>query len=122
MRVVGKCRQKNNGGVLGLLPLSNQRRSLEAVHFRHVDVGQNDGKVLVQQSPQRFRATARANNGLLELVQHDSNGQQLLGHVVNYENLDFVVQIYQLLDSSILPPARPAERTTSVSYRPASTN
>ena len=56
MRIIVERGDENDRRVLGPLPLANQRGRLEAIHLRHVDVEQDHGEIVLQQTAQRLAA------------------------------------------------------------------
>ena len=83
--------EKDDRRVGGAPALANKRRGLEAVHVRHVDVEENDGKVLVQQAPQGFAAGLGRDDVLPELLEHDFHGQKFFRQVVDNQNVCLVL-------------------------------
>ena len=67
LRFVVERRDEDDRRVLGPLSLANQGGRLEAVHFRHVDVEQDDGEVVLQQTAQGLAPGGRLDDVLAEL-------------------------------------------------------
>ena len=79
------------GDVLGALALADERGGLEAVHAGHVDVEQDDGELVVEQCAQRLAAGVGADDVLAQLLEDRFERQQLLGLVVDEQDVDLCV-------------------------------
>jgi hypothetical protein len=90
VRLVAVGRDEDDRRVLGALPLAHQRRSLETVETRHVDVEQDDGELLPQQVPEGLPARVRADDFLVKLREDRRERQQLVPAVVDSQDADRV--------------------------------
>ena len=68
---------------------ANQGRGLEPVDARHVDVQQDDGKLVLQYEAQRFFPGARADDVLAQFIQDRSKDDMLFMQVVDHQDVDF---------------------------------
>ena len=94
MRVVGIRRDEDDRGVLGALPLPDERRGLEAVHRRHVDVEQHHGVFVLENEPESLAAGGGRVDVLAELGEQRRKGQQLRRVVVDREQVDPVLDLH----------------------------
>ena len=69
------------------LALLDQLRGLEAVHARHLDVEQDRRELLVEQAPQRLLARRGADEIRVERLEDRLQGEQVLGAIVDQEEL-----------------------------------
>ena len=74
--------------MLGALSLPHERRRLEPVESRHVDVEQDDGELPPQELPQGLAPGARADDVLAQLRQDHRQRQQLVRAVVDSQDAD----------------------------------
>ena len=94
MRVVGIRRDEDDRGVLGALALPDERRGLEAVHRRHVDVEQHHGVFVLENEPESLAAGGGRVDVLAELGEQRRKGQQLRRVVVDREQVDPVLGLH----------------------------
>ncbi len=93
LRFVVIGRDEDDRRMLGTLSLANQGGRLEAVHFRHVDVEQNDREVILQQAAQGLASGRRFHDILPEVGQRGLNGQNFLRNVVDDEDVDRLARL-----------------------------
>ena len=91
VRFVAVGRDEDNRGVLGALPLAHHRRGLEAVHAGHVDVEENDRELLPQELAKSFASGLRGDDVLAKLGKKSREREQLLGAVVDRQDVDLFV-------------------------------
>ena len=72
------------------LALADERRCLVAIDPGHVDVEQDDGKLLLQNAAQGLAAGARRDDVLLQLLKDRSHHEQLLGEIVHDQDVRLV--------------------------------
>ncbi len=70
------------------LAFADQRRGLEPVQLRHLDVEQDEREIVREQLPQRFLARPRGDQLLPERLEYRLEGQQPPGLVVYKEDVD----------------------------------
>ena len=85
--VLGDRRQKQDRDVTGPLTPLDQLRRLEPVQPRHLDVEQDRSELFVEQMSQRLLAGCRENELLLERLEERLERQQVLGPVVDKQQL-----------------------------------
>src|SRR5688572_28484102 len=73
-----------------LFPFADQRRSLEAVHVRHIDVEENHRDVFLQKKLQGLAAGGSLNQILVELFEDGLERYQVLGPVIDEKDIDLV--------------------------------
>ena len=71
-------------------------RELEPVQFRHADVDQDDGHIVLEQELERFAAGGGLDQILAEFLQDDFIGEQLRRLIVHQKNIYFVL-VHHLL-------------------------
>ena len=71
-------------------------RELESVQFRHADVDQDDGHIVLEQELERFAAGGGLDQIFVEFLQDDFIGEQLRGLIVNQKNI-YLILIHHLL-------------------------
>ncbi len=81
---------ENDGGVLGCDALADEGCGFKAVHAGHVDVEQDDGEFILEESAERFAARERADDILVQYVQGGFERENSLGLIVNQKDIDFV--------------------------------
>ena len=84
--VFGVGRDEDDRGHLGLPALTDQRCGLEAVHTRHEDVEENDGKVLGEETTQCSAPRVRLHEAVTERGEHGLQRQSLGRVVVDYQD------------------------------------
>ena len=87
LHLVGVGGDEDDGRVRRFLVLADQLRRLQAVDVGHVDVEQDHRELAVQHLAQRFGARAHHHQVLPELLEDAAEDQQLLGQVVDYEDV-----------------------------------
>ena len=95
--------------------LADHRGELKAVEFRHADVDENDGDVVLEQELQGFARRRRLDEIFAELAEDHLVGEELVGLIVHQEDVDFIGRF--LVHG--LPPsdaATSAARTGAVRY------
>ena len=88
--LIRKRGDKDNRRALAAFALTDQRGRLKTVHVRHVHIEQDDGEVVFQQSAQRLAPRADADHVLPQHVEDRFHRQQLVGHVVDDQDVDGV--------------------------------
>ena len=84
-------RQEDDRGVLRAVAPADQRRGLEPVHARHLDVEQDDGEVPVEQPLQRLGAGLGPDQVLAEVGEDGLQGEEVLRAIVDHEDVDLVI-------------------------------
>ena len=69
--------------------LADHGRELEAVEFRHADIDQNDRDVVLEQELQGLARRRGLDQVLVRVVQNHLVGEQLVGLIVDQQNVDF---------------------------------
>jgi len=82
---------------------------LEAVELRHADVDENDRNVVLEQELQGLARRRGLDQVLVQFVENDLVGEQLVGLIVDQEDVDFLGH-----DSGLSGAATSAARTTAV--------
>ena len=93
MLVVLVGRDEQDRRVARTLPFANQGGGLEAVHLRHLDVQQDDRKVVVQELAQSFLAGRRLDQILSQILQDRFQGEQIRRTVVDQQDLYTLVWV-----------------------------
>ena len=70
--------------------LADHRGQLKAVEFRHADVDQNDGDVVLEQELQRLARGRGFDQIFAELAEDHLVGQELVRLIVHQKNVDFL--------------------------------
>ena len=70
---------------------ADHRGEFEAVQFRHADVDQDDGDVVLEQELERFAPRGRRDQVLAEFLQDDFIGEQLRRLIVHQKNVDLLL-------------------------------
>ncbi len=78
---------EDDGRVLAARTGADQRRGLEAVHDRHVDVEEDDGEVAVEEVLERLLARERLDDVLAQLGEDGLDGDELVRVVVDHQDL-----------------------------------
>ncbi len=86
VHLVGKGGQEDDGRGLRLAPLADQAGRFIAVHGRHVDVEQDDGKVVLKHQFQGFFARRRRDQGLTQFFEDGLIDQKIAGPIVHQKN------------------------------------
>jgi hypothetical protein len=84
--------EEDDGCGLGALPLADEGGRLEAVHARHVHVEQDHREILVQDVLQGLLAGLGLDQVLAQLGQDRLQHDELVGPVVDQEDVDLVVR------------------------------
>ena len=84
-------RDEYHRGLLEAGMFADHRGEFEAVEFRHADVDQDDGDVVLEQEFERFAPRGRRDQVLAELLQDDFIGEQLCRLIVHQKNIDFLL-------------------------------
>src|SRR5436190_12209558 len=74
---------------------ADHRGELEPVQFRHADVDQDDGDIVLQQELERFASGRGLDQVLAEFLQDDFIGEQLRRLIVNQKNV-YLVLVHHL--------------------------
>ena len=93
--------------------LADHGRELEAVEFRHADIDQDDGGLVLEQELQSLARRSRLDQILPEIAKNLLVGEQLRGLIVHQQDIDFVVHGR----SSCM--AKPSDAATSATRRAA---
>src|SRR5262249_48606548 len=72
--------------VTAIAMAADQRRSLQAVDIRHVDIQKDDGERAFQHAFERLCPGARLDDLCIEILQQAAVNQQLLGKVIDYQD------------------------------------
>ena len=78
---------ENDGDVLGFGAPAYERRRLQTVKPRHVDVQQDHREVLAQDMLQRFFAGRRGDEILAEIFQNGAEDDVLIRPIVDHEDI-----------------------------------
>ena len=89
LHLVGVGRDEDDGRVRRFLVLPDELRRLQAVDVGHVDVEQDHRELAVQHLAQRLGARAHHDEVLPELLENAAEDQQLLGQVVDDQDVGF---------------------------------
>ena len=89
--------------------LAQHGGKLEAVELRHADVDENDRDVVLEQELQGLARRRGFDQVLVQFVKDDLVGEQLVGLIVDQEDVDFLGH-----DSGLSGAATSAARTTAV--------
>jgi hypothetical protein len=89
--------------------LTQHGGELEAVEFRHADVDENDRDVVLEQKLQGLARRRGLDQILVQLVKDNLVGEQLVGLIVDQENVDFFGH-----DAGLSGAATSAARTGAV--------
>ena len=103
--MIGVCSER--------LALADQGGRLEAVQLRHVDVEQDHREIVGQQPPQGLAPGVDRDDRLVQLLQHRLDGQQLVRHVVDDQDLGLVVFVTWIV-ASMDQSASQARSTDSI--------
>src|ERR1700682_1208513 len=102
-------RNEDDRGFAETRMIAQHGGELETVKLRHADVDKNDRNVVLEQELQGLARRRGLDQVLVQLVKDDLVGEQLVGLIVNQEDVDFLGH-----DSSLSGAATSAARIEAV--------
>ncbi len=99
LHLIGIGRDEDDRRVRGTLVLPDQCGGLETVDVGHVDVEQDHGEFAVQHLAQGLAAGIDEHEVLPQVFEHRAEDQQLLGQVVDDEDVGLLVPTIQVVGS-----------------------
>lgn len=88
----------------------NHCRQLKAVEFRHADVDQDDGNVVLKQKLQRLARGRGFDEILAKLPEDHLVGKELVRLIVNQQDVDFVYHGRRPIDATTSAARKEAAR------------
>src|SRR5262249_52776236 len=82
--------EENDGRVVCLLSLADQRGRLKAVHIRHFDVEKNNSHLILEKILQSLPAGRGLHKVLVQVSQNPFERNQIFPPVIDQQNVDLV--------------------------------